>query len=218
MTTLTNQNQNEANEEDRFYSDLDEKKSHKSCCTCQTMIIAALVVLLLLAGIVFYIYYRINHGSNTVKQNTTTSTIQDVNTKIQNPTIDKNGKIQLILTSDELNTLLSEGLSSDNYLLKDIQVTINLQNLLIYGTLVKPMSSKITVTAAPEVANGKINLKINSVTAGSIGLPAVITKSSSDSISELLNKKLQTFYDKYTTESVTLRENQIIIVGIPKGE
>lgn len=216
MMTSTNQNQDEANEEDRFYSDLDEKKSHKSCCTCQTMIIAALVVLLLLAGVVLYVYYRINHGGFTAKQKNSTSTIQEVNTKLQNPTIDKNGKIQLILTSDELNTLLSEGLTTDNFLLKDIQVTINSQNILIYGTLIKPMSSKITVTAVPEVSNGKINLKINSVTAGSINLPAVITKSSSDSITELLNKKLQTFYDKYTAESVTLKENQIIIVGVPR--
>lgn len=218
MTTSTNENQDERNEEDRFYSDLDKKKSHKSCCTCQTMIIAALIVLLVLAGIVFYIYYRINHGNNAVNKNTNTTSIQDVNIKLQNVAPDKNGKIQLILTSDELNTLLGEGLSSDNYLLKDIQVTINPQNILIYGTLVKPMSSKITVTANPEVVAGKINLKINSVTAGSIGLPAVITKSSSDSITELLNNKLQTFYDEYTAESVVLKENQIIIAGIPKGE
>jgi len=199
-------------EKDKFYDELDEKASHKSCCTCQTLLIFFICLLFISTGVIFYLYWQIKKGDifNSLPH---INISKDYQAKLDKPEVDTNGDFQLTLTSDDLTGLLSEGVSTENFVLKDINVSVNPSNVLVYGTLIKPISSKVVITAVPKVENGKIKFNVTNISAGDINLPAVFNNSISGSLSGLFDKKLATFYENYEVQKVVLENNQIFLVG-----
>ena len=207
-----NEKNHKQDEEEKFYNELDKKTAHKSCCTCQTFIIFFFIVLVIISGFIFYLYWQITRGGG-LQTNINVTTSNDFQAKIEKPSIDQNGQFQLVLTSDDLSSLLSEGFSTENFILKEIKVSINPSKMLIYGTLVKPLSSKVVIIAIPKVEGEKLRFIIENISAGNINLPASVNNSLNNSLSSLFDKKLADFYQKYTVDKVILEENQIYIFG-----
>ncbi len=202
-------------DEEKFYQELDEKKAHGSCCTCQTLAILFTVIFFLGLGGVFYLYFQITHGGFTESFNAFLPTT-DFASKIKNIQPDTSGEFQIVLTSNDLSNLLNDGFSTQNFILKDIHTSINSSNILIYGTLVKPLSSKVVITAIPVVADGKINLEIKKISAGNLNLPSFIASNLSSSISNLLNQKTALLYKNHQVTKIQLGENQTTIIGRKK--
>lgn len=200
------------NDDDKFYRELDEKKSHKSCCTCQTFVILFIILFLILGGITFFIYWQITHGGVFAKKPniSLTKISQD---KLTNIKPNKSGNIKIVLTSDDLTNLISEGYSSEKVILKDTYVSINKNNIVIYGTLVRPLSSKVSLEVTPKVEDKKISFLINKVTAGKMSIPLFLVPQISNSFSEMLNMKFNSLYEKYEITQINLNENKMEIIG-----
>jgi len=205
----------DSEEKNKFYDELDEKTSRNSCCTCQTLLIFFICLLFISTGVIFYLYWQIKKGDifNGLPH---TNISKDYQAKIDKPEVDNNGDFQLTLTSDDLTGLLSEGISTENFVLKDINVSVNPSNMLVYGTLVKPIGSKVVITAVPKIEEGKIRFNISNISAGNINLPAVFNSSVGGSLTNLFDKKLATFYENYGVQKVVLENNQIFLVGKSK--
>lgn len=214
MTQIASNDKNSSiDEEGKFYQELDEKKSRNSCCTCQTLIILFVVILFFAAGGVYYLYRQITHNSllnNNPK--VATSTI-DFSKKVDNIKTDNLNQFQIILTSDDLSNLLNSGYTTSNFILKDIRTSIASSGILIYGTLVKPLSSKITITTTVKVADGKIAIDAEKLTAGNINPPKIFINSVSSGLTGFLDQKMAILYKNYTIEKVELGENKMKVTG-----
>lgn len=201
-----------ADDADNFYQDLDRKTSHQSCCTCQTLVFLFAGFAILISGFIFYFYWQITHGGLFQLPNNQIASISELNNKLQKPVVN-NDQVILTLTDNELNAVLNEGLSINDFVLKDIVLTINPKEILIYGNLIKPLSSKVVLTCVPVVENDKIKLKISNITAGKINLPVYFDQKVADSLNAILDQKMAVFYNQYITEEVGLGQNTIIIKG-----
>jgi len=205
------------NEKDEdFYRELDKKNLHQSCCTCQTLAIFFVGLLLILSGTIFFLYWQISHGGGFSLNVSRIATTKDFQNKLTNASPDASGTYQLILSSDELNTVLGDGFSVSNFILKDTVASINPTELLIYGTLIKPLNSKIVMSTQPKAENEKLVIVVSKMTAGSVNLPTFLNKQVATNINDLLDKKMASFYEKATVTTVSLEQNQMIIMGQAK--
>lgn len=211
--TATNEAKPEASEEEKFYKELDKKRSFNSCCTCQTLIIFFTVILILSSIGTYYLYYQITHGGVTFNPPITSTKSVDFSKQVSNIKTDAKGDFKLVLTSNDLTNLLNSGYSTQNILLKDINTSIGSSNIVIYGTLLKPISSKVTISAVPKVADGKILLDVNKLTAGNINFPEIMSSKISSNLSGFADQKMTQLYKNYIVENITLSHNQMTISG-----
>ena len=107
-------NQISPNDEEKFYEDLDKRNSRQSCCTCQTLVIFFIILFLILAGLAIFIYYKVTHGQSINMNETQIISSSQLTDKFKNISPDVNHQIQITITSQELTTLLAEGLSAGN--------------------------------------------------------------------------------------------------------
>ena len=199
-----------------FYKELDKKSLHQSCCTCQTLAIFFVGLLLILSGTIFFLYWQISHGGGLRFNVAQMSTAKDFQKKLTDTKPSKSGEYRLVLSSDELNTVINEGLSVSDFILKDMTLSVNPNEILIYGNLIKPLNSKIVMTTVPKAENGKLVLEVTKIAAGNVNLPSLFNKRATESLNNLLDKKMTSFYEKATVSSVTLEQNQIILIGKTK--
>lgn len=199
---------------DEFYGELDQKKSHQSCCTCQTLILLFIVLLILLSGVIFFFYYRITRGGILQRGSYGQASISDLTEKLEN--ISKDNNLNLIITSEELNTMLMGGLSVKDLAIKDINLSINTQEILIYGSLIKPLKSKVLISCIPVAENGKIVIRVTKMTAGSVTLPKIFYGRISSNLTALMDQKFEPVYRTFLINQVNLEPNQMVIKGISK--
>jgi uncharacterized protein YpmS len=204
---------NPSNDDERFYRELDEKKSHGSCCTCQTFAIFFIILALILGGTTFYLYWQITHGGILTNKSNTSLTAQTTQDKIKNIHPDAFGEFQLVLSSEDMTNLLSEGISLNNLVMKDVYVLVNPNNIIVYGTLTKPLSSKMAIELVPKAQNGQIQFVVQKITAGNLAIPSFMVSSLSNNFSNLVNAKFNSLYNNYEITRVTLVENQMEIFG-----
>lgn len=208
-------NPKNSNDSERFYDEMDKTKVHQSCCTCQTLAILFLTLLIILAGGIFYIYYQVTR-EKVFSFKLPTISIQDFNKKLTDLKADQSGQLQITLTNEDMSALLSEGLSLQSFLLKEIQVQIMPTETLIYGRLVKPLKSKVVISAVPRVKDGKINFEVSGITAGNLNFPKILNDQVGKSLTDLVNTKLAPIYAKFDVQEIILEENQLIIKGKAK--
>ncbi|OGD56835.1 hypothetical protein A2V71_00980 [Candidatus Berkelbacteria bacterium RBG_13_40_8] len=204
--------QTEENEVRKFYKEMDEKSSHQSCCTCRSFLFLFFVTLIIVGGIIFYLYWQVTRGG-AFRENSTFSGTADIRKDIDNIQTDQTGQFEMVMTSEGLTNILSEGLSTERIILKQIRVSINPSNILIYGNLSKPLSSKVLITGRPEVKDEKLQFSVMNVSLGNLNVPGFLTNTISDNFSGLLEKNLDSLYQKYKVEKVILEENQMVIIG-----
>ncbi|AKM82395.1 TPA: hypothetical protein DD449_04875 [Candidatus Berkelbacteria bacterium] len=202
--------------EEDFYRDLDRKTSHKSCCTCQTLAIFFTCLLLIFSGLIIFIYWQITRGEVPNFNVKKSAEVLNLENKLMGTKPDIQNKYEIRLTSDEINSLLTGGLSFQDFLLKDTTVSINPNEVLIYGNLVKPFNARIILSVAPQVKNNKIAFKVIKTTAGNITLPAVVNKKIETNLNFLIDQKMAKFYQKASVTDEILLNNELLIKGVSK--
>lgn len=200
-------------DQDEFYKDLDEKKAHSSCCSFPTLVIFFVIILVLAIAILFFLYYQITHGGSIFDNSKKATAGIEFSQKINDIKPTETGTFQIILSSDDLSNLLNSGLTAENFVLKDIRTSIGTENIQIYGTLIKPMSSKVVITVVPKVSNGKLALNVSKASFGKLNLTGFIAAKLSKTATNLLNQKMAVLYKNYEVESVSLEIDKMLIMG-----
>lgn len=200
-------------EENKFYQELDEKKSHQSCCTCQTLAILMFLVLLVAGGAVFYLYRQITKEKIFPANLPVAGSLAGFNQKLKELKPAADGQVSVSVSEEELTSLSAEGFSAENLILKDIKFSINEQNILIYGTLAKPVSAKVVATAVPRVQDGQVKFEIINTTAGQLNLPAILNRKVSQIVADSLSAKLSLIYQKVKIREVKLNRGKMILTG-----
>lgn len=204
------------NDEESFFGEMDKSKIHQSCCTCQSMAILFGLILIILAGGLFYIYWQITREKVFAFKLPTNISLQSFNARLNNLSNISSNNLELTLSNEDMTALLSEGLSFQTFLLKEIQVQILPSQILIYGRLVKPLQSKVVISAIPKTQNGKVIFEVTGVTAGNFNFPKFFNSQISKSLNSLIDAKLAPIYAKFNIEEIRLNENSLTIYGQAK--
>lgn len=202
------------NPEEDFYDDLDKTRAHNSCCTFPTLIILFSIILIIAIGGILYLYFQIKSGG-LFTSNKIAISFSDAQNKIKNlKTV--NNEAQLTLSNEELAAILDSGLSAENFVLRDLTTSISSENILFYGNLIQPMSSKVVINAVAEISNGKVNFRVSQVTAGNLHLFQFLNKDIESRLNENFTAKMNLFYASYDAVEVKLEQNKMIIKGKKK--
>lgn len=215
MTQITS---SDKSEENNFYQELDKKRAHKSCCTCQTITILFTVLFLVVIGGVYYLYFLATHGGILNAPPKTANSWVDFNTKISTTSPDDAGFATVVLTTEEVNILLSQGLSTGQFVMKDVHTSINPDAMLVYGTLTKPLRSKVVLTIVPTVENGEVKMTVTQASAGKLNLPFFWLDNISKIMSGVLAEKMSALYKNFEVRTIVLEENQMSIYLKSRGE
>lgn len=199
--------------DDKFYEDLDQEKSHQSCCSCQTMVLFFLFILFLLIGGVFYLYYQFTSDKIVIPNLTNNFSASKISDQLIGLEPDELGQVEIKMGEKELTTLLSGGLSFQNFILKDVQTNINPDEIIIYGSLIKPLNSKVVIGLVPHVENNKIKFEIKSIQSGKIKLPKFIVKNIGQNLNDSINTKFSLIYLKINVQEVFLEDHTMTIKG-----
>lgn len=199
---------------DSFYDDLDKTRAHDSCCTFQTMIILFIIILILAIGGILYLYFQIKSGG-LFTSNKVAISLSDAQNKIKNLKV-TNGEAQITLSNVELAAILDTGLSAENFVLQDLTTSISSENILFYGNLIKPMSTRVVINTIPEISSGKVSFQVKQVTAGNLHLFQFINQSIESRLNENFTTKMSLFYTSYDAVEVKLDQNKLIINGRKK--
>lgn len=200
-------------EENKFYQELDEKKSHQSCCTCQSLAVLMFLILLIFGGAVFYLYRQITKEKIFPANLPSAGSLAGFNQKLKDLKPAADGQVSVSVSEEELTSLLAEGFSAENVILKDIRFSINEQNILIYGTLIKPISAKVVMTALPRIQDGRVKFDIINTSAGQLSLPAILNRKVSQIVADSLSAKLGLIYQKAEIREVKLNRGKMILTG-----
>jgi len=202
------------NSEEDFYDDLDKTRAHSSCCTYQSMIILFFIVLMICVGGIIYLYYQIKSGGLFASNKVAVSL-----TAAQNKIKDLKSvgsETQLEFSNEELAAILGTGISAENFALQDLTTSISSENILFYGNLIKPMSSRVVINTVPEISNGKVNFKVSQVTTGNVHLFQFLNKDIESRLNENFTTKMNLFYTNYDAAEFKLEQNKLIINGRKK--
>ena len=202
-------------DEDRFYSEVDEKRSHGSCCTFQSLILFFIITFILIVLGVFAVYKQITN--NKIKFNLPNIAISLDEVKNKFSKLDFAGNsIEISLSEEELSALVKDGFNIESMSLKNLQTTIDPKQILIYGDLFRPINSKLVMQATPEIRAGRIYFKVEKIKAVNINLPNFIAKRYSESLSENLANKVNIIYNNFSVEEVILDHKKMLIKGKKK--
>jgi len=200
-------------EVEHFYNDLDEKKSHSSCCTCQTMAGFFIVIFIVLIFSVFYLYKMITSKKDFSIKRSVNYSSKNLESSLASPKILTDGRVETILTEDDLSTLVSGGLNFQSFVLREVQIGISPDEIIVYATLVKPLSSKIVVGVEPIVDNGKIVLKTKSINAGQLKISKIVLDQIDKGFDSSINARLDIINQKMSVEEIKLENHQLIVSG-----
>lgn len=203
------------NQEDEFYSELDQKALHRSCCTFQTLFIFFAILIIVAIISTIYVYKKIK--AYNLPSKIVAISFQDKNSFEQKLKLSGGEEnFELTISQEELTSVISDGISTGNFILKNPQVIINPSGIDVYGTLTKPLSSEIKIATAEKIENNKLKLEVTKITAGTLTLPKFVNNGVSESLNKVLDEKFQVLYDKYKIESVELLDSKMIIKGKKK--
>lgn len=200
------------NQEDDFYSEVDKRSLHKSCCTFQTLIIFFVILLVITLSGAIYCYRqikKINLSSKIV-----TSSSEDKNNFINKLQPESGAQtFEISITSEELTAVTSGGIAGKNLLIKNTQVIISADDIIIYGSLVKPISSELKIKTIPKVVDKKIKFEVQSATAGDLGLPNFINQYISDGLNKAMDENFSKLYQDYEVLNINLFSDKMVISG-----
>lgn len=200
-------------EDEKFYSELDQDRVHGSCCTCQTLALLFIFILLILGVGSFYLYKQITSVKIAPLNSNLRTSFNDLTNRLNALKSADFSQTSITLSEQDLNAIMSGGLSVQNFILKDIQTAIVPEGVTIYGSLVKPLASKIVIDSNPVIENEKIKFKITSIKAGKLKLPKFIATTIENNFNQSLDTKFGLVYTKMTIEEVILGERELTMTG-----
>lgn len=199
-------------EDKNFYQELDKETLKKSCCNCQTMAIFFIVLAIIVGFVTYYLVRQIRTINVTVRKINPSSLSK--NNLLQKLNIDKNSPtFTITITSEELTSLVSGGISATGFSISDVQVLINPENIEIFGKLTKPFSADIKITALAEVQDGKLRFKVTNTSAGKLTLPGLINSQIESAFNNLIDQNFANLYQNYQIEQVSLESDRMNISG-----
>lgn len=205
---LKNQSQNQ---EDDFYSELDEKTENSSCCTCQTMAILFSILLIIVILLSVWLGKELKTFNWKFWQKYTIKNSQTINNKLKE--FENNPEIEIIFTSKELTSLINKSISNLYFELKNPEFNITQENIILNGKLVRPLKSDIKIDLLPEIRNEKVYLKVTNVAANNITLPTFLNGELEKVLNNLIESQFKSIYDKYIITNVDLETDKLIIKG-----
>jgi hypothetical protein len=200
-------------DEQIFFGEMDQKKAHQSCCTCQTMGLLFGLILILTSFGLIYIYWQITRIKVSSFSLPDTNIIQQVSSKFSDIISQKSQTIEFNINDSELTTTFSSGLSLSSFALKDIQTQIMPGNVLIYGSLFKPLKSKVVISAVPKVKDSKIYLETTGITAGNLNIPKFLYNQINMALNSSLDNKFVLLYQVYNIDEVSSEEGKMVVKG-----
>lgn len=203
----------ETQKNDEFYEDLDHDKVHASCCSCQTLALLFGFIFVILIASVIYLYTQFTSDKIQLPLFNNAFSGIDIKNNLANLRPDNSGQVEIDLSEKDLTKVLEGGISVQSFILKDVQTAINPDEIIVYGTLIEPINSKIVVGLVPTVQNDKIVFAVKSLSAGTVKLPDFILKSIEQNVSDSINSKFSLVYAKMNITDVFLQDHQMVIKG-----
>jgi uncharacterized protein YpmS len=200
-------------EDDKFYEELDQDKTHGSCCTCYTLSLLFVFILLTLAVGSFYLYRQISSEKIFPLNVNLRTSLQDLTNRFNSLKLDAFNLATVELSEQDLNAIMSGGFSFQNFILKDVQTSIMQDEIILYGSLIKPLSSKVVIGMKPRVENGKIVFEVQSVQAGKLKIPKFMNLQIENNLNNSMDAKLGIVYEKLLIEDVRVEDRKIIMKG-----
>ena len=209
-------NQEDENLEHAFYDDLDRKTVKKSCCSWQTFILFFVILAILSSGFTVYSFYKIKQSDPSITfsieklypENVSKESFSNkLKINATNPTF------SIVLTSQELTSVLSTGVKAVTFEIKDVQVEISPSGMNIFGKLTKPLNADIKIETAPSPQDGRVFFKVTKITAGKLVLPGLLNSEIEKALNNVMDENFQPLYDNYRVENVELRQDVMIISG-----
>ncbi len=200
-------------ENDKFYSELDQDKVHGSCCTCHTLALLFIFILIVASIGSFFLYRQITSIKVSPLNFNSKISFNDFTNRLNAIKIDSSSGTEIALSEDDFNILMSEGLSIQNFILKDIQTSITSAGITISGSLVKPLSSRVVVDLEPVIVNGKIKFEVKKIQAGKLDIPKFMWKKIEVNLNKSLDTKLALIYAKMSVEEIVLGDKELIVKG-----
>ena len=209
MSTIPRNQENESAEH-AFYGEMDEKSQKKSFCNCYTMVVFFGFLLILIVILTIYIAKVINQ-KNINPQNLLPLIVEkiqsDENISAKNPTL------KLIVTADELNSILPENLKSYSLSLEDPKISISESSMLITGKIALPIKIPLEMTALALPKEGKISVKVVKSKMGFISMPGMVRAGIENSLNQLMDTNFAQIYETYEVNNIEMGENQMTILG-----
>ena len=171
------------------------------------------LILILTSFGLIYIYWQITRIKVSSFSLPDTNIIQQVSSKFSDIISQKSQTIEFNINDSELTTTFSSGLSLSSFALKDIQTQIMPWNVLIYGSLFKPLKSKVVISAVPKVKDSKIYLETTGITAGNLNIPKFLYNQINMALNSSLDNKFVLLYQVYNIDEVSSEEGKMVVKG-----
>jgi hypothetical protein len=202
---------------DEFYEELDKHK-HRPSFSCTSLVVMLLFFFLSGSYLVYWSITQIRARVITPKTSISNYSLANAEAKLQNflkgQTAAPSQPVVLSLTDEELTSLLvkSEILSQDaKYSIKDPSAQISPTSVMLFGALTKPIQSRLVVETIPEINNGQLVLKVQSVKAGKLVVPALLRRGVDNLFNRLVTSRLNS--NNLVYETVTLGDHVITLTG-----
>ena len=199
--------------EDEFYEELDKKKIGQSCCTWQAMLLffgGLLVAAAILTVYLFYQVKQLNFSFRKIYPSQISKT--RFGEKLQlNPK--EATEFSIVLTSEELTAIAAGGINSLLMEVKEVQMEIFPEKILVSGRLIKPLKADLQIETVPEISEGKIKLKTQKITAGKLVLPGFLSKEIEKTLNGFIDGKFAPLYKNYQVEEIELEKDKMTISG-----
>jgi len=208
----------DVDDEDKFYREMDVKKIHQSCCTCQTLTILFILLFFFLAGTFSYVLWQVKSkpiGDFSLKSlpSSMATVLKGFQGKLDELKSEKSKEVQITITEQEFTAMVAEGFSFDQFVLRDSLVKIDEANVTLYSNLVKPLNSRIIIKTIPTVKEGKLSFEITSIKTGMLELPKFLVIKISNNLSGLISGKINSVYNRMEIEKIDLKNGRMILTG-----
>lgn len=209
MSKIPQTRENETFEQ-AFYGEMDKKTEKKSFCTCYTMAILFACLAVLIIAITIYFAKVVNQKNinvGNILPLVAEKISRDENISTKNPTLN------LIVTADELNSILPQTLKSYSLSIENPQITLSSSGMLLTGQLITFIKIPVEMTALVLPKDGKVRIEIVKSKMGFISLPGMVRTGIENSLNELFDENFAGVYETYEVNNIEMGENQMTILG-----
>ncbi|MBN1778947.1 MAG: hypothetical protein JW816_01885 [Candidatus Buchananbacteria bacterium] len=199
-------------------------KFKKGCCVFVVLIFIGLLLVGLAAlaksGLVKIpifsdIFYQLPTAEKNVKIDPA-----DLNNLQINQNLSQTGDgLTLTISDEQLTYLLRQTLATgqDPYFADGVQATIDSEKIEIFGSLLKPIKTDLTVDLVPTLVDNQVKFDIKSVQVGNLGLPSsTINQLFGGLLDSLISDFSQLINDYGSVQSISLSAGRATVKISPK--
>lgn len=181
--------------QDPIFDELDRQSKPRFACSCGTMLV--FLVALAIVGVAGSLYIvslvkaKVIHlptAASMVSPSAVSAKLNRFAESMQQPNILSPG---LVISEQELTSILSVAAAKDDrFPVRGTSAKINPRNIVITGTLAKPIKSDIALAIAPKVIDSRLEFEVTKVAAGKLTLPSIALRRVAPYVADFLTKTL----------------------------